>query len=116
MNLGEILAQSGAVGIYGAALRNAGMINADQVGRDASGKIVLRATQNVTLATDSQISANGAQGGQITVQSETGTTLVSGTIEAKGTGAVAGSGGTVQLLGNQVGLVTASVDVSGMTG
>ena len=116
VNLGEILAQSGEIGIYGAALRNAGIINADQVGRDASGTIVLRAKQDVTLETGSRITANGEQGGEITIQSETGTTLVSGMIEAKATGDVAGNGGTVQLLGNQVGLVKASVDVSGMTG
>jgi filamentous hemagglutinin family protein len=116
VNLGEILAQSGQVGIYGAALHNAGIINADQVGRNASGKIVLRATQDVTLEAGSRISANGEKSGEITIQSENGTTMVSGTIEAKGTGEVAGNGGTVQLLGNQVGLVTASVDVSGTTG
>ncbi|MFZ3253764.1 MAG: filamentous hemagglutinin N-terminal domain-containing protein, partial [Syntrophales bacterium] len=49
VNLGKILAQSGEVGIYGAALRNTGIIDADQVVRDASGKIVLRAKQDVTL-------------------------------------------------------------------
>ncbi len=115
VNLGEILAHSGQVGIYGAALRNAGIINADQVGRDASGKIVLRATQDVTLEADSRISANGEQGGAIMVQSETGDTLVSGIIEAKGTGA-ASIGGTVQLLGNRVGLIMANVNASGTAG
>jgi filamentous hemagglutinin family protein len=113
VNLGEILAQSGQVGIYGAALRNSGVINADQVGRDAAGKIVLRAKQDVTLDAASRLSANGEQGGIITVQSDAGTTLASGTIEAKGT---AGAGGDVQLLGNRVGLIGASVDASGTTG
>ena len=114
VNLGEIIAQSGQVGIYGAALRNAGLINADQVGRDASGKIVLRAKKDVTLEAGSRLSANGEQaGGAITVQSEAGTALASGTIEAKAT---AGNGGTVKLLGKRVGLITASVDASGTTG
>ncbi|MDO8207655.1 MAG: filamentous hemagglutinin N-terminal domain-containing protein, partial [Gallionella sp.] len=113
VNLGEILAQSGQVGIYGALLRNSGVINADQVGRDASGKIVLRAKQDVTLDAASRLSANGEQAGTITVQSDAGTTLVSGTIDAKGT---AGTGGDVQLLGNHVGLIGASVDASGTTG
>ncbi|MCX7139557.1 MAG: MBG domain-containing protein, partial [Proteobacteria bacterium] len=116
VNLGEILAQCGQIGIYGAALRNAGIINADQVGRDASGKIVLRGKQDVTLDAGSRLSANGEQGGEITVQSETGTTLVSGTIETKGSGAVAAKGGTVQLLGDRVGLIAASVDASGTAG
>src|SRR5450759_2294955 len=103
VNLGEILAQSGQIGIYGAALRNAGIINADQVVRDASGKIVLRAQQDVTLEAGSHLSANGEQGGAITVQSETGTTLVSGTIDASGTGA-GQTGGNVTVTGQHVGL------------
>ncbi|MDP2761147.1 MAG: YDG domain-containing protein, partial [Sideroxyarcus sp.] len=114
VNLGQILAQSGQVGIYGAALRNAGIIDADQVVRDASGKIVLRAKQDVTLEASSRLSANGEQGGAITVQSESGTTLVSGTIEAKGTGQ---TGGTVHVLGDKVGLFDhASINVSGDAG
>ncbi len=114
VNLGQILAQSGEVGIYGAALSNSGIINADQVVKDASGKIVLRAKQDVTLEAGSRISANGEQGGAITVQSDAGTTLVSGAVEAKGT---QGEGGTIKILGNQVGLMdNASVNASGQTG
>ncbi|MBU4117558.1 MAG: filamentous hemagglutinin N-terminal domain-containing protein, partial [Proteobacteria bacterium] len=116
VNLGEILAQSGEIGIYGAVLRNAGIIDADQVVREAGGKIVLRAKQDVTLETGSRLSANGEQGGEITVQSESGTTQVSGTIEANGTDEVAGKGGIVQLLGNRVSLMAANVDASGPTG
>jgi len=116
VNLGEILARSGQVGIYGAALRNAGIIDANEVVRDASGKIVLRAKRDITLEAGSRLSANGAQGGEITVQSESGTTLVSGMVDAKGTGAVAGTGGTVHLLGNRVELVAANIDVSGPAG
>ena len=113
VNLGEILAQSGEIGIYGAVLRNTGIINADQVVRDASGKIVLRAKQDVTLEAGSSLSANGEQGGEITVQSETGTTLVSGTIEAKGAGQ---TGGTVQVLGDKVGLIGGHINASGDAG
>ena len=112
VNLGGILAQSGEIGIYGAVLRNAGIIDADQVVRDINGKIVLRAKQDVTLDASSRLSANGEQGGEITVQSETGTTLVSGSIEAKGTGA-GQTGGTVQVLGDKVGLFGADINVSG---
>ncbi len=113
VNLGEILAQSGQVGIYGAALRNSGVISADQVVRNAGGKIILRATQDVTLDPSSQLSANGEQGGTIMVQSNTGTLLASGTLDARGT---AGTGGDVQLLGNRIGLIAVSVDASGSTG
>lgn len=112
VNLGQILARSGQVGIYGAALRNSGIVNADQVARDASGKIVLRAKRGLTLDAGSRLSASGEQGGAITVQSETGTTLASGTIDATGTGA----GGTVQVLGDKVGLSGAHINVSGDAG
>ncbi|MCK9285124.1 MAG: filamentous hemagglutinin N-terminal domain-containing protein, partial [Rhodocyclaceae bacterium] len=115
VNLGEILAQSGQVGIYGAALRNAGIVNADQVVREASGKIVLRAKQDVVLDAGSRLSANGAQGGAITLQSESGTTWVSGTIEASGS-AAGQTGGTVSVLGEKVGLFDAHIDASGAGG
>ncbi len=115
VNLGAILAQSGEIGIYAASLRNAGIVNADQVVRDVSGKIVLRAKQDVTLESGSRLSANGEQAGAITVQSETGTTLVSGMIEAKGSG-VGQAGGSVQILGQTVNLTGAVIDVSGDSG
>ncbi|MDO8788406.1 MAG: filamentous hemagglutinin N-terminal domain-containing protein, partial [Sulfuritalea sp.] len=116
INLGQILAQSGQVGIYGATLRNAGIVDANQVVRDLSGKIVLRAKQDVTLEAGSRLSASGEQAGAVTVQAEAGTTLVSGVIEAKGVGETAGSGGTIQLLGRHVGLMAASIDASGTAG
>ncbi|MFH2046509.1 MAG: MBG domain-containing protein [Pseudomonadota bacterium] len=116
VNLGEILAQSGEIGIYGAALRNAGIINADQVVRDASGKLVLRAKQSVTLEAGSRICANGELAGEVMVQSESGTTLVYGTIEAKGTG-TGQTGGTVRVLGDKVDLLDhAHINVSGNAG
>ncbi|MDZ4200906.1 MAG: filamentous hemagglutinin N-terminal domain-containing protein, partial [Gallionella sp.] len=115
VNLGEILAHSGEVGIYGATLGNAGIINADQVGQDASGKIVLRAKQNVTLAESSRITASGDQGGDITIQSETGNTLVSGTIDASGTG-VGQIGGTVHVLGQTVSLAGTVINATGDAG
>ena len=68
----------------------------------------------MTLDPTSVVTANGAQGGAITVQAEAGTLLVDGRIEAHGRRA---SGGVVKLLGDQVGLVgTASVDASGAGG
>jgi filamentous hemagglutinin family protein len=116
VNLGRILSQSGQVGIYGAALRNAGVIDADQVVKDASGRIVLRAKQDVALDAGSRLSASGDQAGEITVRSEGGTTLVSGSIDAHSSGEAVGVGGSVQLLGERVGLIAASIDVSGGLG
>ena len=103
VNLGEILAQSGEVGIYGAALRNAGIINADQVVRDQSGRIVLRAKQDMTLEAGSQLSANGGEGGHggmVLVWSD-GVTSVAGMLTAQG-GTNSGDGGLIETSGNQV--------------
>ena len=103
VNLGEILAQSGEVGIYGAVLRNAGIINADQVVRDKSGKIVLRAKQDMTLEAGSQLSANGGEeghGGMILVWSD-GATSVAGMLTAQG-GTNSGDGGLIETSGDQV--------------
>lgn len=111
-NVGDIIARSGEIGIYGAALRNSGTINADQVSRDANGRITLRARHDVTLESGSQISADGSLPGVITVQSEQGTTLVNGSIAARGT-APDSTGGDVQLLGDRVGLLAVDIDVSG---
>ncbi|MDP3715088.1 MAG: hypothetical protein Q8R21_01625, partial [Burkholderiales bacterium] len=77
------------------------------------GRILLKATQNASTTTDSQISASGGAGGAVTIESD-GTTLVEGRVNATGS---AGAGGSVHLLGERVGLIgNASIDASGATG
>jgi len=94
-------------------IRNSGAIRADGVVLGEHGEILLKATGNTTLEAGSVVSANGAQGGNVTIQSGD-TTLVSGVVEAKGS---EGQGGSVQLLGNRVGVIDAAiVDASGQTG
>jgi filamentous hemagglutinin family protein len=113
VNVGQIVANSGRIGIYAGLIRNSGVIKADGIVIGKNGEILLKATNNVTLDPDSVISASGPQGGNITIQSGD-TTLVSGTLQATGS---AGTGGTVQLLGNLVGVVdNAVVDASGLAG
>ncbi len=113
VNLGQIVADSGRVGIYAGLINHAGTINANSVGVDAAGNITLQATKNIDLAAGSVITANGPSGGSVTVQSGD-TTLAAGEIQAKGS---AGQGGSINLLGNLVGLTgNASIDASGETG
>lgn len=113
LNVGQIIANSGKIGIYAGLIRNSGVIRADGVVVGANGEIMLKATGNTTLDAGSIISASGAQGGNITVQSGD-TTLVAGNIEATGS---SGTGGNVQVLGNLVGLTgNAAIDASGQTG
>lgn len=114
LNLGTLAADAGRIGVYGTIVKQMGVVSANSAVQDASGRIFLKATKEATLASGSSTTANGPTGGSITVQATEGTTLVSGTIEATGD---VGTGGTVQLLGQQVGLIdNASVDVSGATG
>jgi filamentous hemagglutinin family protein len=111
-NLGQIISESGRIGIYAGLINNSGTIRADSAVAEG-GRILLRATKNATLEAGSVTTASGTTGGAITVQSGD-TTLVSGTVEASGTD---GAGGSVQVLGNLVGLTgNATIDASGQTG
>ncbi len=113
VNVGQIVANSGKIGIYAALIKNSGTIRADGVVVGANGEILLKATQNVTLDSGSVVSASGAEGGRVTIQSAD-TTLVFGTVDATGG---QGRGGTIQLLGNQVGVAAnTTIDASGQTG
>ncbi len=97
LNVGRLVAESGRVGLYGAAVRNSGTVSADSAQVTAGGTVVLRASRDVTLDATSTITANGVQGGAVAVQAETGTLLADGRIEAKGSEA---RGGEVKLLGD----------------
>ena len=83
LNLGTIAAESGRIGIYAGLINQSGNINANSVVVGENGQITLKATKNATLEAGSSTTANGPSGGAITVQSGD-TTMVSGTVEAKG--------------------------------
>jgi filamentous hemagglutinin family protein len=114
-NLGSIVAEAGRVGIYAGLIHqgSGATVRADSAVATEDGRIILKATKNTTIDAGSTISASGPSGGQVTIQSGD-TTLVAGSVSATGS---AGKGGTVQVLGNLVGLIDdASIDVSGETG
>lgn len=113
VNLGEIAAEAGRVGIYAGLVSQAGVIEASSAQATEDGRIVLKATQSATLEAGSLTAASGRTGGTISVESGD-TTLVAGTIEAKGS---EGNGGRVEVLGSKVGLIAgAHIDVSGEAG
>jgi len=88
LNLGQIIAQGGAIGMYGALLNQRGRLSADSAVLGENGKIVLRASGDTLLDAGSRTSATGA-----------------------------GRGGQIQILGQRVGLAgDASVDASGQAG
>jgi filamentous hemagglutinin family protein len=84
LNLGQILARSGKVGIYGGLIEQKGVVSANSVVRDETGRIFFKAKNDIILDAGSVTSADGPQGGEIRIQSETGTTLVAGTVTASG--------------------------------
>ncbi|MDD5301090.1 MAG: filamentous hemagglutinin N-terminal domain-containing protein, partial [Gallionella sp.] len=83
-NVGQLVASSGSLGLFGAVVKNSGTVNANSATLQG-GKIVFKASQRAE---------------------------VSGTVTANGT-----TGGTIQALGNQVGIMDgATVTANGTQG
>lgn len=122
-----------------AGVANSGELNADggrvvmtaAVARDLAGSVVnnsgvIRASGTVSkdgaiylvgdggdVSSSGSLNVSGTRGGNVTAQS-TGTTLLSGSVDASGN---AGKGGTVQVLGQYAGLTgNASINASGTSG
>jgi filamentous hemagglutinin family protein len=90
INLGQVIAQGGRIGIYGALVNQRGTLNADSAAVGENGKIVLRASRSTQLEAGSVTTATGNGGG---------------------------GSGEIQVLGDQVALLgNARVDASGQDG
>ncbi|HEY6241434.1 MAG TPA: filamentous hemagglutinin N-terminal domain-containing protein, partial [Burkholderiales bacterium] len=114
LNVGQLVADSGRIGMFGALVRQGGVVEANSAVVGANGEIRLVATKDLTLDAGSTTTANGPSGGKVLLQAQGGTNLISGTVEAKGS---AGQGGTIQALGVRVGVIGSGViDASGDTG
>jgi trimeric autotransporter adhesin len=114
VNVGELVAEGGRIGMFGALVRNAGVVEASGAVAGPGGEIRLVANRDLTLEAGSTVSANGASGGKVLLQAKGGTNLIGGAVEAKGS---SGSGGEVSALGVRVGIVGESViDASGDRG
>ncbi|WP_436143424.1 two-partner secretion domain-containing protein [Duganella sp. LjRoot269] len=88
LNLGQVIAQGGRIGIYGALVNQRGRLNANSAVVGENGKIVLKASRDTLLEAGSVTSATGA-----------------------------GQGGDVSVLGQRVALTgDARIDASGQTG
>ncbi|TSA14368.1 MAG: filamentous hemagglutinin N-terminal domain-containing protein, partial [Betaproteobacteria bacterium] len=85
VNVGKMIAEAGTIGIFAGVIKQSGLISANSVVAGENGKIFLRAKKDVTLTAGSRTEASGPQGGVITIQSDGGTTIVAGTVEAKAT-------------------------------
>ena len=113
LNLGELIANRGAAGLFADSIRNTGTVEANAVTVDENGTIRLVARNDLTLEAGGRVAAEGPSGGEIHIESKSGTTWVSGEVSAEGS---EGTGGTIRLLGPQVGLEGAQVDASGPDG
>lgn len=99
LNLGQIFAAGGRIGLHGGIVANAGSIDASSAVAEG-GKIYLRATQKIELADTSRIHADGSAGGEVIAMVSSGGGVTgelsgNGEISARGNG-TAHSGGFVE--------------------
>ncbi|MFL6658231.1 MAG: filamentous hemagglutinin N-terminal domain-containing protein, partial [Massilia sp.] len=100
INLGQLIAQGGKVGIYGALVNQRGVVNANSAQLGANGQVVLRASRDAMLEAGSVTSATGAGvGGQVSVTGERVGVTGNAVIDVSG----ASGGGTVLLGGGYQG-------------
>jgi filamentous hemagglutinin family protein len=98
LNLGELLATGGQIGMYAGLVRHGGTASANTAVVGENGKIVFKATKDVKLDAGSVTTASGPTAGSIGVEAKTGTAIVAGTVEAN---AAADRGGSIDLSGQQ---------------
>ena len=109
INIGQLLAERGHVGIYAGMIRNSGTIRASGATLNEKGEVVLVAKKDVVLDKTSVITANGPAGGKVTIEAQEGTATIAGVVEANGT---QGKGGTINIAGQQGVSVEAGARIS----
>ncbi|MCA1324511.1 beta strand repeat-containing protein [Herbaspirillum sp. alder98] len=110
-NLGTITADAGRIGVAAGLINNSGVISASSVVKEG-GRIFLRASQKLTTAATSSITADGTVGGNVTLYSD-GAAYIDGNVSATG---AAGHGGFVETSGlKQLDVVKAPTVGSGGT-
>ena len=58
-NLGSLVAAAGSVDLHGSIVNQSGIVRADSIGTDSTGKIVLKASESLNLTENSETRANG---------------------------------------------------------
>ena len=115
LNLGRLSASGGRIDLQAALVNQQGIVRADSLAAGPGGQVLISASQGATLGAASRTSADGvAGGGLVQVDGGAGVLQASGQISALGG---SGTGGSIALLGRQVGLLDgALVDASGAAG
>jgi filamentous hemagglutinin family protein len=114
-NVGQLIASSGSLGLFGTVVSNSGIVSADSATLQG-GKIVFKATQRAEAG--GTISANGTSGGSVDISAAhsldpnaPGVVIQTGNIAANGS---AGAGGSVSIGGDSI-LSSAAINSDGTT-
>jgi filamentous hemagglutinin family protein len=112
-NVGQLIAASGSLGLFGTVVSNGGIVSADSATLEG-GKIVFKASRRAEAG--GTISANGTSGGSVDISAAhsldpnaPGVVIQTGSIAADGT---AGAGGSVSINADSI-LSTAAIDADG---
>ncbi|QNM97681.1 two-partner secretion domain-containing protein [Chitinimonas koreensis] len=108
LNVGQLIAEQGRIGVFAAAIRQQGLVSANRAEIGEGGKIVFKASRDVTLAAGSKTEA---QGGEVKIDAAQAA-AVDGAIDVSN---AAGKGGQAQVLGERV-AVDGRIDASGRDG
>jgi filamentous hemagglutinin family protein len=96
VNAGEIVAASGHVGIFGMLVKNSGLVSASRAVAGEGGKIVFQSAGDVLLEAGSRVEAVGDKGGSVQVLGERVGVLDGASIDVSGDA----GGGTVLVGGD----------------
>ena len=106
VNLGELVAEKGAAGVFAGTIRNSGVVRADGIDVDAGGNIVLSASRSITLDKGSTLTASGgasAEGGNIRLIAQAGSGDEPAVIYQHGDIDVSGAtGGGIELVADNI--------------
>jgi filamentous hemagglutinin family protein len=113
-NLGSVITNGGAAELFAGTITHSGSINANSISVNDAGQVTLAAISDINIESNSLITASANSGGEIHIESEQGTTWVSGSVQATGS---SNTGGKIEILGENVGLIdNALINASGETG
>ena len=116
VNVGELVADGGRIGIHAGLIRHDGSIRADRAERGPGGEVLLRGA-TIALGSNSVTSASAGEagsGGKVVVVAD-GATTFAGRIAARG-GAAGGDGGFVEVSGKETLAFAGAVDTSAAHG
>ena len=116
VNVGKLLADGGAVGVFAGTLKHSGDIRANALTRDEAGRVVLKGRSEVTSPAAARSSASGKSGGDILIQSDGRARRA--WREPWRRRQRGGEGGDIKVLGERVSIAGngASIDASGASG